>query len=391
MAQFGDLVNRVAELAEDLIGVLVELRRVAADRLRRRVESHRRARLTDAPDVRTIVLDEDLVVDHLRVGVDVADVAQRRGRHVVLVEQQHQFVGAVLGELVFDDLARFGGVLLADVERREALVLQPVLRAERGTQQRELAVRGGQRSNVTIGRRVHLVVGRHVRRLGDALALQGVLHHPVRPQERHGDIEHRDVNVLAAHASLTRQQRGEDPLRRGVRRDLVDDDVAQQCRAARVGISLQLGHPRHRLDDVVVALAADVRTGLAEAVDRDVDQVRVDGPERVLAEAEALGDTRAEVLHEDVDGGKELQCDCLRVRLREIEHQAALAAVDVRPRRADRAASMTEVAEAVATDGLLELDDLGAHVGEEHAGERAGDHLGGVDNGVAMEWAGHGP
>ena len=60
-------------------------------------------------------------------------------------------------------------------------------------------------------------------------------------------------------------------LRSHVCGDLVDDGVADERRVT-VGIGLQRGHPRQRLDDVVVRLLVDIGTCLAEAGDAHVDE-----------------------------------------------------------------------------------------------------------------------
>ncbi len=93
------------------------------------------------------------------------------------------------------------------------------------------------------------------------------------------------------------------------------------------------------LDDRIVGTAFCIWPRLAEAVDRDIHDVAAHGSNCFLAEAHALDGTGAEVLHEHVRLGRELQHDFARTRLTEVEHQRALAAIDVGEQRCDAARS----------------------------------------------------
>ena len=63
----------------------------------------------------------------------------------------------------------------------------------------------------------------------------------------------------------------------------------------------------------------------------------------------------------------------------EVEHDAALVAVERHERHALATHMRRQVTAQVAAGGF-DLDDIGAHVSEGHSASRAGDHLGEVDD-----------
>ena len=141
----------------------------------------------------------------------------------------------------------------------------------------------------------------------------------------------------------------------------------------------------HRLGDDVVARAQPIRPGVAEAGDRRIDQPRVHGLQRVVAQAELVHRAGAVVLHHHVGGLHEVE-EQLAAGL-EVERHALLAAVQVHVVRAFAVPERCEVARVVAAAGLLDLDDLGAHVGQHHGAEGAGEHAGQVEDAQSGECA----
>ena len=114
---------------------------------------------------------------------------------------------------------------------------------------------------------------------------------------------------------------------------------------------------------------------------RDVDEVRELGLERGVVEAERGHQAGAEVLEHDVARADQL----LRRRQAfggvDVEDDALLVAVE-RAEEAD--AEARQLARLVAA-GRLDLDHLGAEVGEDHPAGRAHDHVRELDDADAVE------
>ncbi len=191
--------------------------------------------------------------------------------------------------------------------------------------------------------------------------------------------------MLPAVPALAGEQRGGDRLAHGDRRGLVHDELAHQLWRTRVAC-LQVGHPRHRLDDIVVHPLLGLRAGAAEPGHRHVDDVRVDRPELRLADPHSFGGARAEVLQEHVGGGAEVEQRLQTVGMFRVDRDRPLAAIDAVEQRAHRVPLRSELAHAVADAvGQLHLDHLGPLLGHDHPGHRSRDHLSGFDDSHSRE------
>src|SRR6185503_6860718 len=85
------------------------------------------------------------------------------------------------------------------------------------------------------------------------------------------------------------------------------------------------GHePAHALRDLVEPGPVGVGPVLSEARQRDVDKPRVDGPQRLVVDAEPVLHIGAVVLDQHVGGGRQLLEDSHALRRLEVERQAAL-------------------------------------------------------------------
>src|SRR2546422_7270772 len=127
----------------------------------------------------------------------------------------------------------------------------------------------------------------------------------------------------------------------------------------------------HPLRDRVVARAPRVRPGLTEAGDGCVDDGRVCGAHRLVAEAQPLGDPGEEVLDDDVRAPRELEREAGALRVLEVDRDPPLVPVD----RGERGAHAVTAprAQVVAPTRALDLDDVGAEVGHERRAVRPGD------------------
>src|SRR5207244_10954045 len=122
------------------------------------------------------------------------------------------------------------------------------------------------------------------------------------------------------------------------------------------------------------ACATPVGSALAEARYRRVDDARIDGFDVRGAEAELVERTRPVRLEHHVRYARELEQDLDRLRSLEIEHEAAFVAIERDEAHALAVAARRRRAPHVALR-RFDLEHVGAHVGEQRAGERAGDEI----------------
>ena len=146
------------------------------------------------------------------------------------------------------------------------------------------------------------------------------------------EAEQRHVDALAARRPLgaPRQQPGQDPDRR----EQPGDDVADRdahlrgMAAVRVGLAGDRHEPADRLDHEVVPGPVRRRSVGAVAADREVDEVGVQLPQRVVIETETSEGARPEILDEDVRVGQQPAQDLGAGGLAQVEPDGALVAVD---------------------------------------------------------------
>ena len=261
-----DLVGREAGLAQDLLRVLAEQRRGAADRAGRVGELHRDAERPDRPLDR--VLERDLHLARLRVRVveDLRVVVDRPARDAALDQRRHPLVGAARGERGLELGDQLGDVGHAVVVGGEARVVDQLGAADRRAQPLEQRLVVAADRDVAVARAQRLV-GRRQPVRGAELAR----HAAGRPQlrrlpdrQRERALEQRGVDVLAAAGALARVQRREDrdgaeqPGRQVADRDPALDRVA-------VGLAGDAHHARQPLGDQVVARPLRVRARSARS------------------------------------------------------------------------------------------------------------------------------
>jgi hypothetical protein len=133
-----------------------------------------------------------------------------------------------------------------------------------------------------------------------------------------------------------------------------------------------------------------VRTGLAKAADRHVDEIGTHGAHCRFAHPHALGGAGPEVLHEDVRGLDQTLEQQKPARVFEVEDHRAFVAIGRGEHRRQAGALATITADEVARTRRLDLDHVGALIAEQHRRHRSRNHLGDVDDANAVERAGHG-
>ena len=136
------------------------------------------------------------------------------------------------------------------------------------------------------------------------------------------------------------------------------------------------------LGDLIVAGAVAIGAALAEAGDAGVDDPRVDRAERLVVDAEAVLHVGPEVLDDHVGAGGELLEDLDAARVLEVERHRPLVAVQV--------LEVELVAREVFLLLGLDLDDVGAHLGELADAGGTGSRAGEVDDGVGRQREAHG-
>ena len=133
--------------------------------------------------------------------------------------------------------------------------------------------------------------------------------------------------MLAAAGSFAREQRRGDRLRRGERGRLVRNDRAHHPRPAGVAVRLNRGETRKRLDHRIVNALVRIRSGLAEAADRHVDDVVAQSPNDAFAETHPFDRAGTEVLHEHVGARNQALQRRHARRALQVEHERAFAAI----------------------------------------------------------------
>src|SRR5439155_1293987 len=204
-------------------------------------------------------------------------------------------------------------------------------------------------------------------------------------EQRDLRVEEREIELLPDTALLAVRKRGADRDRGVHPGDDVGDGNAGALRpAARriVGLAGDAHHPAHALDHEVVAGALAVRAGLAEARDRAVDEARIDLLQVFVGKAVAREVAELVVLDEHVRDLRELARELLPLGLGDVERDRFLAAVGrgvvgrvlavapvpvLHPGR-------TESARVVARARTLDLDHVGAEIGEVLPRPGAGEH-----------------
>jgi hypothetical protein len=135
---------------------------------------------------------------------------------------------------------------------------------------------------------------------------------------------------------------------------------------------------RDRLHDEVVAGQRRAAGLAAEAADRRVHDAGVGGRHGGVVEAEAGQATGLEVLHEHVGATGQLAGGREVVGVLEVQRDRPLVAIDAEVVRGDALAHRRLPRPGVVTGRPLDLDHLGAQVGQQHGRVRPGEDAGEV-------------
>ena len=199
-------------------------------------------------------------------------------------------------------------------------------------------------------------------------------------QQRHAAIVQRHVEILALAGDGPLVQRHQD-ADRGIEAGAHVDDRRAQPQRAGGGVAVHAHETGHRLQNRVVAWQSAQRTVAAEAGNAAMDQAgKALRQHLVIAEAPAFHVAGLEVLDQDVGVGQHLQDDRLAFRLAQIDRHRAFVAID-----ADEVAGVAFVERRAPVAHLvalrrLDLDHVGAVIGQDHRAVRPAKHAGQVDD-----------
>ena len=179
--------------------------------------------------------------------------------------------------------------------------------------------------------------------------------------------------------------------------DVGERDARLLRPAARQRVALA-GHrhqPAHALDHEVVAGALGVRAGLAEAGDRAVDQARIGLRQALVVEAVFLQPADLVVLDQNVGLLRQLDDERAAPLACDVDGDRLLAPVGgheigaLAGRRPVRDEGRAPAARVVAAAGPLDLDDVGAHVGQCLRRPGAGQDAGEIEHAQMRQRGGH--
>jgi hypothetical protein len=199
------------------------------------------------------------------------------------------------------------------------------------------------------------------------------------PQNRHRRIEERDIEELTLAGLEPLDVRNQDALHGVERRQAVGDRHADLGRS-RFRKPGHVHQPRLALDDHVVAGLRSAGAGGAVAGDRTVNEPPVQSAHPIGPESQPLERARPEVLDEHVGVANQVLEQLAAFRRFQIDGNALLVPVDTQEIGAPAVHERCPRSRVVAMAGVLDLDDLGAHVAEQHRAQGSGQHAGEVDH-----------
>ena len=340
-------------------------------------------------------VDPHVAGHHLRIVEHLAQRVDRTGRHADLLELFRKLgLGELLGQFeqardqrVAIDHARGVG-LVALVLAIAGSPSTCIILANWPSLPQAISIQPSVVGKRLVGHHAGMRVAHPHRRLaGDEIVGRLV--------GEHADhrVHQRHVDVAALAGVLALLQRGADRQRRIDAGEHVREGDAKPRRLA-VRIAGDVHDAAHALHQQIVAGAGLVRAVLAEAGDRAVDQPRVLRRQALVVEAVLGEPAELEILDHHVGARRELLDDALAVRRLEVDRDRALAAVAGEiVGRAETAAVLVlhegraPAAGVVARAGALDLDHVGAEIGERLAGPGTGEDAGKLEHANARERA----
>ena len=345
------------------------------------------------------------MLDQVAVRLGLAIVRRLQGRldrgpdAFVAGEALRPLVFRVGAELIFDQLRQLRAVLGARVERGVLRVFDQLLALQRAAEAGPVGIglEHGERNEALVARHVGADerVGRR-RRPAAAVARVVLIQHEARNdigrQVPHRRPEQRDIDEAAFARDAAPEERRRDAAGQAHAGHDVAEGGALHHQRAVLGREHVRDAAARPVGNDIEAGGVGVRAALALAVPAGVDQTWVERLDVVVGDLEALAGRLQEARDEDVGLLDELEEDGERALMRQIEADAALAAVHllhhvvVIARTGDQAAQH-QATHGVGALGVLDLDHLSAPIGE-HGGRRGHEApLGQLDHlDVLQQW-----
>jgi hypothetical protein len=197
-------------------------------------------------------------------------------------------------------------------------------------------------------------------------------------------VDQRDVHVLALAGEPALHLRREDRVDGGgAGGDVVDRDADLDRLAP--GLTRHAQEAGDALGHDVEPGPVAVRPGLAEAADGAVQQVLADLLERLVPDPQPRGHAGPEVLDDEVGALGELDEQLAPAVGLEVQRDAPLAAVRHRERVALTVDLRCHPAGVVTRARLLDLDDVGPELGQDHRAVRTGQEARQVEDAESVE------
>lgn len=365
-----------AGLAQHFVGVLAQARRHGGRHVGL-LQAHRIAGKAVLAAGRALQRHEEADALQVRIGLQVFQPVHGRGRNLQPLAQ-----GKPVRGVVGRDDARLQFVQRLDVPgpRRDvgkARVPRQVGAAGGVEEIAPMGVRVGHQADVSVGglagpapRRQHPRITGLAGRIGQVAAVV-MLHQ----RKRRHAFEHGHFQLLAPARALALEQRGQDGVRGDQAASLVGGDGGQVARRARLAPD-QVGKSGQALDDVVVSRAAIVGAAFAKAIQARIHQPRMARAQRggVQPQRGHLG--RPHAVHQHVGLVNQRQQRLARGRLLQVQHDAALVAVQPQEDRGQAGLLRGAGAPGGIAAGRFDLDDVRPVVGQDLRGIGA-EHDGG--------------
>ena len=207
-----------------------------------------------------------------------------------------------------------------------------------------------------------------------------------------GDIEQRQVNVLAQTRSLPLMERGEDAvagIQPGENIGQGHPDFLRPAAGLAVAFARNAHEAAHGLDQKIVAGKIPVGSRLSKAGDGAVDESRVEFRKRLVVDTELARRTRLEVLQHHVSADGEFAQRGFTAFTLQIQRHGAFAPVCAQVvggfATVGSGPGWSPVARIVTGVGILDLDNVRAEIRQQLACPRPGENPGQVENGYTAE------
>jgi hypothetical protein len=311
-------------------------------------------------------------VGQLRVGQDVGPLVDRPAGHVRRPQAVERLGGGERLERGGELLPHGQGVLHPGEPRGEPGVVEQVAPPQGLHAAAVLLLGGPHGRDPAVGG----VVGRvPVRVVGNRLLVgQGLVPHGVGPEERHRRIQHVELDVLATLTPGAGHERRHHRMGGGHRRDLVGHERLHE------GSTLHGGQARQPLHDGVVHRLVGVGAVGSEPRDRRVHELRIGLGQRPVPEPQPVDHAGSEVLHEDVGRRREAEDQLVAARIAQVHRHGPFVAVESHPGPRHVADRRPGHPHGVVAAHRLDHHHVGAVVGQQRTGERAGHSGGDVDH-----------